>query len=134
MHVHSQYYKKITSDQVGYIVEPSEVERTSVSSVIIEIPEGVNLTSLPGISALTIPHFTKATYVKVIVDGNILGSGGYGSGGGIVNNASNSDLKVSGSGLIRGGGASTGAVRDAFSGPVDLVNGNKSDLPRIFNF
>ena len=85
MHVHSQYYKKITSDQVGYIIEPSETERTSVSSVIIEIPEGVNLTSLPGISALTIPHFTKANYIKVIVDGNILGSGGFGSGGGILN-------------------------------------------------
>jgi|TARA_A100001388_G_scaffold113008_1_gene83105 hypothetical protein len=133
MHVHSQYYKKITSDQVGYIVEPSEVERTSVSSVIIEIPEGVNLTSLPGISALTIPHFSKATYIKVIVDGNILGSGGFGSGGGIVNNASNADLKVSGSGLVRGGGATTGAIRDALQGPSD-INDNTKDIPRIFNF
>lgn len=133
MHVHSQYYKKITSDQVGYIIEPSETERTSLSSVIIEIPEGVNLTSLPGISALTIPHFTKANYIKVIVDGNILGSGGFGSGGGIVNNAGNVRLKISGNGMIRGGGASSGAIRNAIEGPSD-INDNTKDIPRIFNF
>ena len=86
-----------------------------------------------GISALTIPHFSKATYIKVIVDGNILGSGGFGSGGGIVNNASNADLKVSGSGLVRGGGATTGAIRDALQGPSD-INDNTKDIPRIFNF
>ena len=72
-------------------------------------------------------------YIKVIVDGNILGSGGFGSGGGILNNASNADLKVSGSGLVRGGGATTGAIRDALQGPSD-INDNTKDIPRIFNF
>tara|TARA_B100000925_G_scaffold146521_1_gene109731 strand:- start:191 stop:592 length:402 start_codon:yes stop_codon:yes gene_type:complete len=133
MHVLTQYYNKITSDKVGHIIEPSEAERTSVTSVIIEIEEDVNLTSLPGISALTLPHFTKANYIKVICNGNIIGSGGFGSGGGIANNPGNAELKVSGSGLIRGGGASTGAIRDAIQGPKD-INDNTKDIPRIFNF
>ena len=134
MHVLTQYYKKITSDQVGYLVEPSEEEKNNATSVVIEIPEGVNITSLPGVAAITIPEFPNANYIKVVVDGNVLGAGGFGSGGGVQNHIKNTKIRPWGSGLIRGGGASTGAVRDAFSGPVDLVNGNKSDLPRIFNF
>lgn len=134
MHVHTQYYKKITSDQVGYLVEPSEKERLNATAVIIEIPESVNITSLPGVAALTIPEFPNANYIKLVVDGNILGAGGYGSGGGVQNHAQNTKIRPWGDGLIRGGGASSGAVRNAFNGPVDLVNGNKSDLPRIFNF
>ena len=43
MHVHTQYYNKITSDQVGYLIEPSEEERNNATSVVIEIPEGVNI-------------------------------------------------------------------------------------------
>ena len=117
MHVHTQYYNKITSDQVGYLIEPSEEERNNATSVVIEIPEVPN-----------------ANYIKVVIDGNVIGAGGFGSGGGVQNHIKNTKIRPWGSGLIRGGGASTGAVRDAFTGPVDLVNGNKSDLPRIFNF
>lgn len=133
MHVLTQYYKKITTDQVGHIIEPNEVERTSATSVIVEVPDGVSLTALPGISALTLPHFTKATYIKVICNGNIIGNGGFGSGGGIVNNAGNVQLKISGNGLVRGGGASSGAIRNAIEGPSD-INDNTKDIPRIFNF
>ena len=67
MHVHTQYYNKITSDQVGYLVEPSEEERNNATSVVIEIPEGVNITSLPGVAAITIPEFPNANYIKVVI-------------------------------------------------------------------
>ena len=83
MHVLTQYYKKITSDQVGFLLEPSEQERNNATSVVIEVPEGINITSLPGVAALTIPEFPNANYIKVVVNGNILGAGGFGSGGGI---------------------------------------------------
>ena len=97
MHVHTQYYNKITSDQVGYLIEPSEEERNNATSVVIEIPEGVNITSLPGVAAITIPEFPNANYIKVVIDGNVIGAGGFGSGGGVQNHIKNtkiSDLKI----------------------------------------
>lgn len=127
MHVLNTHYHRFDSDQMSVVFRVADSD--SVTGLVLEIPEGVTLSTGEGHYALNIPKLKNLKFLKIICDGQIDGAGGFGRGGGIVNwNAV--PAEIVGKGRIRGGGAATGALRYAIYGSK-LVTPNS---PRIFHF
>lgn len=128
MNVYTTYYHKFESDEKNRAFKTGQ-DSESVTTLILEIPEGVTISADFNHYALNIPKLKNLQYLKIIVDGKIEGAGGLSNGGGIVN-WNPVDAVITGKGRIRGGGANTGALRMAIKGRKDLTQ----DPPRIFNF
>ena len=127
MHVTNSHYHRFDSDQQSVVFRVADSE--SCTGLILEVPAGVNISTVDGHYALNIPKLKNLKYLKIICDGQINGAGGLGRGGGIVN-WNNVPAEIVGKGRIRGGGAEIGALRNAIYGNK-LVTPNS---PRIFHF
>ncbi len=131
MHVHNTLYIKLDSDYVNHKLTFADSE--SVTSIVVEVPEGINITSTFGNYALDIPKLPNIAFIKIIVDGTIIGEGGNNWGGGIINrNPTCYALCTSntGQGIVRGGGGTSGYIRYALAGKFNALK----NPPRLFNF
>jgi len=131
MHVHNTLYIRLDSDYVNHKLTFTDSE--SVTTLVIEVPEGREITGTFGKYAIDIPKLPNVAFIKVIVDGTVSGSGGSGWGGGIVNR--NTTVRAlctstTGKGIVRGGGGTSGMIRYALAGKWNALK----DPPRLFNF